>query len=72
MEDENELRGLINEYQKRLNEIEKDNENKSHHLKLAIETLMKEKDELSQRLIRANNNKLINILDEHLQTHEAF
>ncbi len=47
LEDENELRGLLNEYQRRLHDIEKDNESKSLQLKLAIETLMKEKNELS-------------------------
>ncbi len=54
----------MNEYQRKLNEIEKDNENKSKNLRLVIDSLLKEKDELSKRLIKANNEKLFNLIEE--------
>ena len=49
---------MINEYEKRLIEIEKDNQQSYLNLKTIIDNLQKEKQELNNRLIRANNTKL--------------
>lgn len=58
LEDEAELKAIMMEYERRLGEMEKDSERNNIKLKQVIESLMKEKDELNQRLINANNRKL--------------
>ncbi len=58
LEDEAELKAIMMEYERRLGEMEKDSERNNMKLKQVIESLMKEKDELNQRLITANNRKL--------------
>ena len=66
-EDEAELKAMLGEYERKLSEMEKDSEKNNLKLKQVIESLLKEKDELSQRLINANNKKLSNLLDFNQQ-----
>jgi len=58
LEDEAELKAIMQEYERRLNEMEKDSKQNNDKLKQVIESLVREKDELNQRLINANNRKL--------------
>jgi uncharacterized phage infection (PIP) family protein YhgE len=55
---ENELKIILSEYEKKLVEMEKDNNQSSEKLNEIIETLQKEKQALNERLIRANQTKL--------------
>jgi len=56
--DQEELKVILGEYERRLKDMENDNQQSSLKLRQIIENLMKEKDELNQRLIKANNEKL--------------
>jgi hypothetical protein len=49
---------ILSEYERRLKDMENDHSQNSLKLRQIIENLMKEKDELNQRLIRANHEKL--------------
>lgn len=49
---------ILSEYEKKVIEMEKDNNQSSLKLKSIIETLQKEKEELNMRLIKANHSKL--------------
>jgi hypothetical protein len=53
-----ELRALLTEYERRLRDMESDRNDSSEKLRQIIENLMREKDELAERLVRANHLKL--------------
>jgi len=53
-----ELRVLLSEYERRLREMESDRNDSSEKLRQIIENLMREKDELAERLLKANHEKL--------------
>jgi hypothetical protein len=53
-----ELRVILSEYERRLREMESDRNDSSQKLRQIIENLMREKDELAERLIKANHDKL--------------
>ena len=53
-----ELRVLLSEYERRLREMESDRNDSSEKLRQIIENLMHEKDELAERLLKANHEKL--------------
>lgn len=53
-----ELRVILSEYERRLREMESDRNDSSQKLRQIIENLMREKDELAERLIKANHVKL--------------
>lgn len=58
-----ELRAILTEYERRLKEVESDSQQSSLKLRQIIDNLMHEKDELNQRLIRANHSKLAAIAE---------
>ena len=53
-----ELRALLTEYERRLRDMESDRNDSSEKLRQIIENLMREKDELAERLLKANHLKL--------------
>ena len=53
-----ELRVILSEYERRLREMESDRNESSQKLRQIIDNLMREKDELAERLIKANHDKL--------------
>ncbi len=55
---ENEIRQMLGEYERRLREMEWDKEESGRKMREMIERLINEKDELNQRLIKANHDKL--------------
>ena len=55
---ENEVRLMLAQYERRLREMEWDKEASGRNMKELIDKLIQEKDELNQRLIKANHNKL--------------
>eukprot|EP00347_Sterkiella_histriomuscorum_P010849 403374689 len=63
-EDEAELKAILFEYEKKLGDMQKDSENNHNKLQQVIETLVKEKQELNSRLLRANNKKLQDLLEQ--------
>jgi hypothetical protein len=52
------FRVILTEYERRLKDMETNSVQSSLKLRQIIENLMKEKDELNQRLIRVNHDKL--------------
>jgi hypothetical protein len=54
------LKLILTEYEKRLKDIENDSQQSSLKLRQIIDNLMREKDELNKRLIKANHDKLLN------------
>lgn len=54
-----ELRIILTEYERRLKDMENDSQQSGLKLRQIIDNLMKEKDELSTRLIKVNNLKLL-------------
>ena len=54
------LKLILTEYEKRLKDIENDSQQSSLKLRQIIDNLMREKDELNKRLIKANHEKLFN------------
>ena len=54
-----ELRVLLSEYERRLREMESDRNDSSEKLRQIIENLMREKDELAERLLKVNHDKLL-------------
>jgi hypothetical protein len=52
---------ILTEYERRLKEMECDQIQSSDKLRQIIDKLMREKDDLSQRLIKANHDKLLTI-----------
>lgn len=57
-----ELRAILSEYEKKLVEMENHNMESITKFRNVIESLQKEKEELNQRLIKANHNKLQNVV----------
>jgi len=71
-----ELRIILTEYERRLKDMENSNQESSLKLRQLIDTLLWEKDELNQRLIKANHDKLTTqggttLPDPRLETEQS-
>ena len=56
---ENEIRQMLGEYERRLREMEWDKEESGRKMRDMVEKLIRERDMLSERLIKANQDKLM-------------